>query len=66
MTDRDSNGQDFEFLTCEEVAKLLKLGESTVYALCDRNEIPNVRIGRSVRIPRRELEQWLTQSVRGN
>ena len=49
-----------ELLTPEEVAQLLRLSKSKVYSLLQRNEIPGVvRLGRSVRVSRRRLEQWV-------
>ncbi|WP_051276272.1 helix-turn-helix domain-containing protein [Desulfovirgula thermocuniculi] len=46
-----------EFLTVGEVAALLRLGRSTAYELIRRGEIPSFRVGRHIRIPRRELER---------
>lgn len=40
-----------------EVAALLGLARSEVYRLIARGEIPSVRFGRSVRVPRRWVEQ---------
>lgn len=39
-----------------EVAELLRLSRSEVYRLIERGTIPAVRIGRSVRVPRRWVE----------
>jgi excisionase family DNA binding protein len=52
-----------ELLTVPEAARLLKLSRSQVYLLCARREIPTIAIGRSVRIPLRELEVWLHEHV---
>lgn len=44
----------------EEAARLLDLSRSKVYELLARDELPGVvRIGRSVRISRQSLEQWV-------
>ena len=40
-----------------EVAALLALSRSEVYRLIERGAIPAVRIGRSVRVPRRWVEE---------
>lgn len=48
-------------LRVREVALLLGLGESTVKAMMQRGELPVVRCGRAVRIPRGELEAWVAQ-----
>ena len=44
-----------------EVAKLLGLGRSTVFAMLAAGELPVVRIGRSVRVPRVALERWVDE-----
>lgn len=40
-----------------EVAALLGLSRSEVYRLIERGDIPSARFGRSVRVPRRWVEQ---------
>jgi excisionase family DNA binding protein len=52
-----------ELLTVPEAARVLKLSRSQVYLLCQRREIPTITIGRSVRVPLRELEEWLRQQI---
>jgi excisionase family DNA binding protein len=42
-----------------EAAELLRLGESTVKLMIRRGELPVVRYGRAVRIPRGDLEKWV-------
>ena len=46
----------------EEAARLLGLGRSTIYALIARGEINIIKIGRSTRIPRTVLEQYVVSS----
>ncbi|MDP9370105.1 MAG: helix-turn-helix domain-containing protein [Chloroflexota bacterium] len=46
-------------LRAEEAAKILSLGRSTIFQMLASGELPVVRIGRSVRIPRSELEIWI-------
>lgn len=55
------NGVDrgHEWLKVPEVAAVLRIARSRAYELVAEGEIPSVRIGRSVRVSRRELEQWL-------
>lgn len=48
-------------LTAGEVARLLGLGRSTVFALLAAGDLPVVRIGRSVRVPRAALERWIDE-----
>lgn len=46
-------------LRAEEVALQLGLGRTKVFEMLAAGELPVVRIGRSVRVPRRSLEQWV-------
>jgi excisionase family DNA binding protein len=43
----------------EEAAQMLGLGRAQVYGMCQRGELPCVRLGRSVRIPADRLRSWL-------
>jgi excisionase family DNA binding protein len=52
-------GED-RLLTADEVGILLRISRKAVYALIERQQLPGVRrIGRRVRIDRRELLDWL-------
>ena len=44
-----------------EVAQLLDVGRSKVYALIAEGEIPSVRLGGSVRVPTQKLLEWLSR-----
>ncbi len=46
-------------LTVEEAAHRLGIGRSLAWRLVQKGEIPSVRLGRLVRVPRTELESWL-------
>lgn len=46
-------------LRVPQVAQLLGLGRSKVYAMVGAGELPIVRIGTAVRVPKRELEAWI-------
>ena len=53
-------GTDREWLTLREVQEMLGIGHTKAYELVTRpGGIPNVRIGRAIRINRRELNDWL-------
>jgi excisionase family DNA binding protein len=51
-------------LRAEEVAELLGLGRTKVFELLSRHELPIVRIGRSVRVPRAALQEWVANATR--
>lgn len=50
-----------EYLKVPQVAEFLQIGRSRAYELVGSGEIPSVRIGRSVRVSRKELERWLEE-----
>ena len=50
-------------LKAEEVAKLLRVGRSKVFAMLAAGELPVVRLGRSVRVPRAALEGWIEERI---
>jgi len=53
--------QPHEYLKVPEVAEMLRIARNTVYQRVGEGEIPSVRIGRSVRVSRKELERWLEE-----
>ena len=46
-------------LTVTEAAELLGVSRNSLYEAVRRNEIPHLRIGRRIVIPRRQLENML-------
>ena len=48
-----------DMLTVPEAAQMLRIGRNLAYELVARGDIPSVRIGRLIRIPRRALVRWL-------
>ena len=50
-----------EYLKVPEVAEMLQIARSRAYELVGSGEIPSVRIGRSVRVSRKELDRWLEE-----
>ena len=53
-------GTEREWLTLRDVQEILGIGHTKAYELVTTpGGIPNVRIGRAIRINRRELSAWL-------
>jgi excisionase family DNA binding protein len=46
-------------LTVEEAGKVLRIGRGAAYEAARRGDLPSVRIGRSLRVPRHALEAML-------
>ena len=48
-----------EILTASEVAEILYIGKNAIYDLLNSGELPAFRIGRSWKIPRSGLEEYV-------
>ena len=51
--------QPVPMLTVQEVAAALRVSRQTVYRMVHAEEIPSVRVGRSVRVPETALQRWM-------
>ena len=49
-------------ITVGEAARYLGIGRNSAYEAVRRNEIPSIRIGRRILIPRHRFLQWLEAS----
>ncbi|HEY8415738.1 MAG TPA: helix-turn-helix domain-containing protein [Thermaerobacter sp.] len=52
-------------LTVPEAAKVLRVGVSRAYEMAQRGEIPAIRIGHRVRVPRDELLRLIQRGGAG-
>jgi excisionase family DNA binding protein len=61
MTERSEqvNVPHVQFLTVAEVAAMMRVSKMTVYRLVHGGELPAARVGRSFRVPRRAVEEYL-------
>lgn len=48
-----------DVLTIDETARLLRISRGLAFAGAQRGEIPSVRVGRRVLVPRAQLLAWL-------
>ncbi len=48
-----------EFLTVKEMSEIFRVSSKTVYAWVSLRKVSSVKIGKSIRIPRDECEEWL-------
>jgi excisionase family DNA binding protein len=48
-----------QFLTVAEVAAMMRVSKMTVYRLVHGGDLPAARVGRSFRVPRRAVEEYL-------
>ena len=55
-----------QLLTADEAAALLHNHRSTIYDMMQNGEIPTVKYGRSVRIRRQDLEDFIVAHLEGS
>jgi excisionase family DNA binding protein len=49
-------------LSVRQVAKLLGVCPATVYALCDRGELPHYRVLNAIRVAPRDLKEFMARA----
>jgi excisionase family DNA binding protein len=59
-----STSTEQPFLTVNELADLLRVSRRTAYVLVQTGQVPSVRFGGSIRIPRAALVQQLSKTMR--
>lgn len=52
-------------LTVDEARQVLRIGRRQLYRAIARHDVPALKLGRSIRIPRSGLEAWLASSAEG-
>jgi excisionase family DNA binding protein len=52
-------------LSVDEAAALLGISPSLAYDLCARGDLPSLRLGRRIVVPRRALEGWMDRAEGG-
>ena len=50
-------------LTVSEAAQVLRISRNLAYELVARGELPAVRLGRVIRVPRFGLESWIARQA---
>ena len=58
----DQSLADSTFLTVAEVAAAMRVSKMTVYRLVHSGELPAVRVGRSFRVERSAVDEYLRKS----
>ena len=64
MNDNASyDGHESDLLTVPEAAKLLRISRNLAYELVARQQLPCVRLGRVIRVPRTSLDAWIASQA---
>ena len=54
---------DNELLTVEEMGSILKISRSKAYALARQKNFPSIKIGKNIRIDKKELFTWISKQA---
>ena len=60
------NDKAQEIMDVRQAAKYLGLGESSIYKLAKKGEIPHVKLLSSIRFPKAALDEWIEAQARKN
>ena len=63
MSDQLDSGQ--LLLTSRQAAQALQISERKLWSMKASGEIPHVLLGRSVRYPVADLQQWIEERMKG-
>lgn len=55
--------EDLGLLTVPEAARLLRISRNLAYELVAQRQIPALRLGRAIRVPRHALIEWIARSA---
>ncbi len=61
----ESHVGEITFMTVAEVAAVMRVSKMTVYRLVHSGELPAVRVGRSFRVPKKAVDDYLRESYHG-
>lgn len=65
MAKDDSSGKERMLFSPAAAAHMLSVGRTTLYTLLDQGELQSIKIGRLCRIPRSELEGFISRKQNG-
>ena len=52
-----------DFCSLEEVSHVFRVSRSTAYRMAEQGNIPCMRIGRRILVPKEHLMRWINRSV---
>lgn len=57
---------DYDVLTAYEAMDYLGVGENTIYKLLNSGELGAFRIGKTWKVPQKEIDKYIDKSVKRN
>jgi excisionase family DNA binding protein len=51
-----------QLLTIDEARNILRVGRNVMYELI-KSGVPHIKIGKQIRIPKKEFEEWVKKKI---
>jgi len=52
-----------QLLDVTQAADILSIGKKKVYRMINKNQLPSLLVGKSIRIPREALNEWICSAM---
>jgi len=52
-----------QLLDVTQAADILSIGKKKVYRMINKNQLPSLLVGKSIRIPREALNEWIRSAM---
>lgn len=65
MTANEIDSEGPEYLTVAEVAVRMRVSRATIYRLVHNGDLPRMRVGKVLRVPRDAVADFIRKSSRG-
>ena len=52
-----------QVLDVTQAADILSIGKKKVYRMINKNQLPSLLVGKSIRIPREALNEWIRSAM---
>lgn len=52
-----------QLLDVTQAADILSIGKKKVYRMISKNQLPSLLVGKSIRIPREALNEWIRSAM---
>lgn len=63
VAQEQNNNDEIVIYNTKDIQRILKIGKNNVYELFKLPNFPVVRIGKKYLIPKKEFEEWISNSI---
>lgn len=52
-----------ELLSLQEARELIGVSRTTIYQMAKQGQIPTLKIGKCIKVPRKKLDEWIEEKT---